>query len=176
MCRSSPRIDRAAHPHAGQHATGKQRHSDACITDRCDTGCGTHASGKLSHHACDTGTRLHSDVLGVGGELHHFPTQVAGHRLCDVARCSRIILFQLPQADQRFLQVVVGEVVPACCELLESIVRCPRGLYQRFVKSPQCISELLPRLGTANADVARRSTDHGADNIPDCSGVDPSLL
>ena len=48
---------------------------------------------KLAHQACDPGTRLHADVLGVGGELHHFAAQVAAHCLRDAARCSRIIQF-----------------------------------------------------------------------------------
>src|ERR1700730_13938046 len=126
---------------AGQRAAGKQCHSDACIADFCHPGCGTHASGKLLHHACDAGTRLHSEVLGVDRKLRYFATEVAGHRLRDAARRSRVVLFQLPQADQRFLQVVVAEVLPPCREVLESVVRRVGGLHKRLVKFPHGISE-----------------------------------
>src|SRR4030095_11488411 len=84
---------------AGQHATGKQRHSHACITDLRHPGCSAHASGKLAHHACDTSTRLHADVLGADRKLHHFATEVAGDRLRDAARWRPAILFQLSPPD-----------------------------------------------------------------------------
>ena len=47
------------------------------------------------------------------GKLRHFAPEVGGHRLPDTVRRSRVILFQPSQADQRFLQVVVGEILSA---------------------------------------------------------------
>jgi hypothetical protein len=137
---------------------------------------GTHAAGKLPHHGRDTNARLHADVLGVTRKLHHFAAQVAAHRLGDAIRCSHVVLFQLPQTDQRFLQVVVSEVLPPRRELLESAVRCASGLHERLVKPPHCIGEQFSGLDTANGRVAGSLTDHRADNVSDGIGVDPALL
>jgi hypothetical protein len=56
-------------------------------------------------------------------------------------RDSHIVFFQLPQADQRFLEIVVSEVLPPGRELLESAMRCAGGLHERIVKLPHCIGE-----------------------------------
>src|SRR5262249_5202743 len=148
----------------------------ACTAHWRQPPSGTHAAGKLAHHSCDTGTRLHADVLSVNRKLGHFAAQVTAHRFHEAICCSHVVLFQLPYTDQRLLQVVVGEVRPPRRDVLDSAVRCAGGRHERLVKPPYCIGEHFSGIVATNGRVAGRSTDHRTDNVSDGVRVDPALL
>src|SRR5262245_42794833 len=123
---------------AGQYATGKHCHTGACAAHRRQPRTGTHAAGKLPHHACHTNASLHAEVLGVSRNFRHFPAKIGTHRLSKSIRDSHIVFFQLPQADQCLLEIVIGEVLPPGRKLLEGAMRYAGGFHERIVKLPHC--------------------------------------
>src|SRR5262249_20961803 len=148
---------------SGQHAAGKQGKACASTTQCRESRNRTDIARIVTHHACDRCAYRRADVLGV-------------NRLGDAIRRGGTALFQLPQTDKRFLQIVFSEVFAPRCELLESAVRYARGLYECLVKFSYCVGEQLSGLGTADGRVARHSTDYGANDVSDCLRVDPALL
>jgi hypothetical protein len=112
----------------------------------------------------------------VNRKFRHFAAQIGTHRLRKSIRDGYIIFFQLPQADQRFLEIVVSEVLSPGRELLESAMRCAGGLRKRIVKLPHCIGEEFSGLGTAHEGSAGRPAKDGTDNVPNGLGIDPALL
>ena len=69
---------------AGQHATGKQCHSDAGTAHPREPRIVTHAAGKLPHHGCDTCACLYAEVLRAQAAFRalqaKYPNQLRGRR------------------------------------------------------------------------------------------------
>ena len=134
------------------------------------------ARGQLAHEARSAGARLCADTLRMHGEFHDLAAQIPAHRLGDAVRCPDGVLFELPQVDQGLLEVVVGEVLAAPREALESLAcgggRAREGLFKRL----HFVGEQLAEICAASARVAWRSTGDGAHHLPGGLGIDAALL